>query len=175
MHLSRVHWGKRATPPEDCRGAWGYLERRDQDFEAGMRKVLVVYQDVELQNAKRAAGQTASPIITVSVDDLGEGFALTAQTDRRIDPHRLIAYLHTAIESLVQALEQAAETLALKLEILPEQERLLIYFPLDTVTVLGPKVKELYDDFCNHRATNLKADENEIVSVEIDLNREKQT
>ena len=57
----------------------------------------------------------------------------------------------------------------------PEQERFLIYFPLDAVTVLGPKVKELYDDFCNHRATNLKADENEIVSVEIDLNREKQT
>ena len=46
-----------------------YLERRDPDFEAGMRKVLVVYQDVELQNAKRAAGQTASPIITVSVDE----------------------------------------------------------------------------------------------------------
>jgi transposase len=46
-----------------------YLERRDADFEAGMRRVLIVYQDVELQNAKRAAGQTASPIITVSVDE----------------------------------------------------------------------------------------------------------
>jgi transposase len=46
-----------------------YLERRDPDFEAGMRRVLIVYQDVELQNAKRAAGQTASPIITVSVDE----------------------------------------------------------------------------------------------------------
>lgn len=46
-----------------------YLERRDPDFEAGMRRVLVVYQDVELQNAKRAAGQTASSIITVSVDE----------------------------------------------------------------------------------------------------------
>jgi transposase len=33
-----------------------------------MRRVLIVYQDVELQNAKRAAGQTASHIITVSVD-----------------------------------------------------------------------------------------------------------
>jgi len=46
-----------------------YLERRDPDFENGMRKVLIVYQDVELQNAKRAAGQTASSIITVSVDE----------------------------------------------------------------------------------------------------------
>src|SRR5665213_82859 len=34
-----------------------YLERRDPDFEAKMRKVLIVYQDVGLQNAKRAAGE----------------------------------------------------------------------------------------------------------------------
>jgi transposase len=46
-----------------------YLERRDPDFEAVMRKVLIVYQDVELQNAMRAAGLTASNVITVSVDE----------------------------------------------------------------------------------------------------------
>jgi transposase len=46
-----------------------YLERRDPDFEARMREVLIVYQDVELQNAKRAASQASSNIITVSVDE----------------------------------------------------------------------------------------------------------
>ena len=46
-----------------------YLERRDPDFEAKMRNVLIVYQDVELQNAKRSAGETASGILTVSVDE----------------------------------------------------------------------------------------------------------
>jgi transposase len=46
-----------------------YLERRDPDFEAGMRKVLIVYQDVALQNARRAAGEMASNTITVSVDE----------------------------------------------------------------------------------------------------------
>jgi transposase len=46
-----------------------YLERRDPDFEVKMRNVLIVYQDVELQNAKRAAGEAASGIITVSVDE----------------------------------------------------------------------------------------------------------
>ncbi len=46
-----------------------YLERRDPDFEAKMREVLIVYQDVELQNVKRATGQTASNIITISVDE----------------------------------------------------------------------------------------------------------
>src|SRR5229473_14759 len=46
-----------------------YLERRDPEFERGMRRVLIVYQDVALQNARRAAGETASNIITVSVDE----------------------------------------------------------------------------------------------------------
>jgi hypothetical protein len=46
-----------------------YLERRDPDFEGKMRNVLIVYRDVELQNAKRAAGEAASRIITVSVDE----------------------------------------------------------------------------------------------------------
>jgi transposase len=46
-----------------------YLERRDPDFEAIMRKVLIVYQDVALQNEKRAAGLTPSNVITVSVDE----------------------------------------------------------------------------------------------------------
>src|SRR5271154_6473099 len=46
-----------------------YLERRDPNFEAGMRRVLIVYQDVALQNARRAAGEATSNIITVSVDE----------------------------------------------------------------------------------------------------------
>src|SRR5450432_807061 len=46
-----------------------YLERRDPNFEAGMRRVLIVYQDVALQNARRAASQETSNIITVSVDE----------------------------------------------------------------------------------------------------------
>src|ERR1017187_9229653 len=46
-----------------------YLERRDPEFDAKMRRVLIVYQDVALQNARRAAGETASHVITVSVDE----------------------------------------------------------------------------------------------------------
>jgi amino acid adenylation domain-containing protein len=61
--------------------------------------------------------------ITLSVDDLGEGFTLTAQTDRRIDPQRMTGYLRTAVQSLVQALEEAPQTPALALSILPQNER----------------------------------------------------
>jgi len=58
--------------------------------------------------------------ITLSVDDLGEGLSLSAQTDRRIDPRRVIGYLQTAVHSLVDALEQASQTPALRLSVLPE-------------------------------------------------------
>ena len=45
-----------------------YLERRDPEFEAKMKTVLLVYQEVALQNEARAVG-IASRIITVSVDE----------------------------------------------------------------------------------------------------------
>ena len=53
--------GGTAASGEDQR----YLERRDPDFETKMRDVLIVYQDVDLQNEKRAAGEPASSVITV--------------------------------------------------------------------------------------------------------------
>ena len=46
-----------------------YLERRDPNFAVVMREVLIVYQQVALQNSSLAAGQTASNLITVSVDE----------------------------------------------------------------------------------------------------------
>lgn len=56
----------------------------------------------------------------------------------------------------------------------PEAERLLIYFGPGVIVVRGPKVLEFLDDFANHRATGLKADGKEIISVEIDLPQQSQ-
>ena len=44
-----------------------YLERRDPAFEAKMREVLLVYQEVMLQNQARWASETPLTMITVSV------------------------------------------------------------------------------------------------------------
>src|SRR6185437_12038409 len=60
--------------------------------------------------------------ITMSVDDLGEGFSLTVQADQGIDPHRILGYLKTALGSLVDALESSPGTPALSLGVLPEAE-----------------------------------------------------
>jgi amino acid adenylation domain-containing protein len=61
--------------------------------------------------------------VGLTVDNLGDGFALIAQAQRRVDPHRIISYVQTAIQSLVEALEQAPHTPALELSILPQSER----------------------------------------------------
>ncbi len=46
-----------------------YLERRDPDFEAKMREVLMVYQQVELANRQSSEDSSLRPVITVSVDE----------------------------------------------------------------------------------------------------------
>ncbi|WP_266103416.1 non-ribosomal peptide synthetase, partial [Xanthomonas campestris] len=60
--------------------------------------------------------------LTLNVDDLGDGFALTAQVPPEIGADRICDYMHTALERLVQALEGASEQPVAALEILPEAE-----------------------------------------------------
>jgi amino acid adenylation domain-containing protein len=66
--------------------------------------------------------RTSYPV-TVSVDDLGEGFGLTAQVDERLEADRVLGYVEQAVRSLVQALEGEPQRLVQELTILPESER----------------------------------------------------
>ncbi|WP_139829966.1 AMP-binding protein, partial [Lonsdalea populi] len=61
--------------------------------------------------------------LTLSVDDLGEAFRLTAKTVAGVDPMRMIRYMLTAISHLIAALESAAQQPALSLPVLPDAER----------------------------------------------------
>lgn len=61
--------------------------------------------------------------IALSVDDVGDGFSLTMQTDLGIDSVRMLGYLETAMCSLVKALEFEPQTPALALSILPDDEQ----------------------------------------------------
>src|SRR5258708_23337839 len=65
--------------------------------------------------------------ITLSVDDLGEGFSMDAQSPVSIDPRRVCVYMRTALESLVDALETSPATAVQALELLaaPQRHRLL--------------------------------------------------
>ncbi len=60
--------------------------------------------------------------LTVSVDDFGEDFALTAQSDRAVDPARVLAYMEVALRNLLRALEQATDNDVAAIAILPDDE-----------------------------------------------------
>jgi hypothetical protein len=55
-----------------------------------------------------------------------------------------------------------------------ENQRLLIDWPVGTIMVTGPKTLEFYEQFSNHRATLIKADGKDILSVKMHLNSERQ-
>ena len=61
--------------------------------------------------------------VTLSIDDLGKGFGLTAQVSAPIEAQRVCTYMHTVLEHLVHALETEPETPVHQLEVLSELER----------------------------------------------------
>ena len=46
-----------------------YLEKRDEEFEQKMQELLIVYKEVNLQNAQKNPNETDNKIITVSIDE----------------------------------------------------------------------------------------------------------
>ena len=85
--------------------------------------------------------------VTVSVDDLGEDFELTAQTEHSIYPGRVTAYVRTALESLVEALECAPETPSLALQVLPENERREVIETFNATQSCYPREKLIHELF----------------------------
>ncbi|MFC6336712.1 amino acid adenylation domain-containing protein [Pseudomonas sp. CCM 7891] len=60
--------------------------------------------------------------LTLSVDDLGEGFALAVLALESIGAQRICDYMHNALEQLVHGLEQASQQALNQLPILPAAE-----------------------------------------------------
>jgi len=61
--------------------------------------------------------------LVLAVQDLGDGFVLTAKVQSAIDPRRVCAYMHNALERLVDALENTPTMPLRSLDIMPESER----------------------------------------------------
>ncbi|MGK5049930.1 condensation domain-containing protein, partial [Janthinobacterium sp. GB4P2] len=94
--------------------------------------------------------------ITICVDDLGEGFVLTAQTVHGIDPSRIVAYLRTAIEALVQALTTSPHKKISRLNILPTSERKQVLFDFNPVPMVAPAIL-VHQRFETHAARTPEA------------------
>jgi len=85
--------------------------------------------------------------VGMTIDNLGEDFALIAQTDRRIEPIRLVEYLHMALLSLVDALERMPQKRALDLEILPRNERLRVLNNFNMPRTIHPGERLIHELF----------------------------
>ena len=79
--------------------------------------------------------------LALSVDDLGEGFSLTAQAVAG-DPARVCDFMQTALERLVTALERAPGTSLRAIDAMPDDERrrLLVDWNATAVAPVGPDV-----------------------------------
>jgi amino acid adenylation domain-containing protein len=85
--------------------------------------------------------------LTLSVDDLGEGFALTAQVEASIGPMRICEFMRTALESLVEALETSPATAVRGLEVLPDSERYRVLYEWNRTEVEYPRDKCIHELF----------------------------
>ncbi len=78
-----------------------------------------VWEGIELLYSQE---RTNYPL-TLSVDDLGEEFVLTAQVEASIDPGRVCGFMQRAVEGLVEALERDPGKAIRSIDVLPEWER----------------------------------------------------
>ena len=85
----------------------------------GPREALRAWEGIEYLGGEERSNYP----FTLSVDDLGEGFALTAQVRLPIDPNRVCEFMHNALEQLTGALERAPATPLWRLDVLPPAER----------------------------------------------------
>jgi amino acid adenylation domain-containing protein/FkbH-like protein len=96
----------------------------------------------------RTQNRTNYPLV-LSIDDRGASFGLTAQTDRRVDPSRLVRYMGTALNSVLDALERDLSTAVLDLPILPErecQDVLSTFNQTATEYPRGATIQELFEN-----------------------------
>lgn len=92
--------------------------------------------------------------VAIAVDDLGGDFSLLAQTDPAIDPHQIVAYLETAMQSMVSALEHAPQTPARALAVIPDMQVQQIVESFNSTQMAYPKknlIHEIFDEQARRR------------------------
>lgn len=93
--------------------------------------------------------RTNYPVV-LSVDDQGEGFGLTVQTDRRIDPRVIVDCMAVAVRSLIEALEHAPETRVVELAVLSQSERRKVLQDFNATSAPFPEKELLHELFEQH-------------------------
>ncbi|WP_207291177.1 non-ribosomal peptide synthetase, partial [Pseudomonas sp. FW300-N2C3] len=85
--------------------------------------------------------------LSLNIDDLGEAFVLTALAESRIGAERICGYMHTALESLVDALERTPEAPVRELAILPAAERRQLLVDFNATDTVYPREETVHGLF----------------------------
>ncbi|WP_152981821.1 non-ribosomal peptide synthetase, partial [Pseudomonas mediterranea] len=85
--------------------------------------------------------------LSLNVDDLGEAFVLTTLAESRIGAERICGYMHTALESLVDALERTPEAPLRELAILPAAERRQLLVDFNATDSVYPREETVHGLF----------------------------
>ncbi|AMO93246.1 amino acid adenylation domain protein [Collimonas fungivorans] len=85
--------------------------------------------------------------LTLSIDDLGEGFWLTAQIVETIGADRICQFVHKTLQQLVDALEHSAESPIRTLQVLPDAERAMVLQGFNDTACPYPKGAMIHELF----------------------------
>lgn len=103
---------------------------QDSDHNGGMQ-ILHAYESTNYP-------------LDLGVKDTQRGFSLDLRVDSSVDAERFINYMLSALENLVNALQNQASQPAMQLSVIPEDERQLL------LTELNDTESEIHSDYCIH-------------------------
>ncbi|MDR8368285.1 condensation domain-containing protein, partial [Pseudomonas sp. JL3] len=85
--------------------------------------------------------------LTLNVDDLGNGFNLSVLVTSQVGAQRVCAYMYTALEHLVEALESSQQASLHSLSILPRDERLKLLVEFNATEADYPQAQTIHELF----------------------------
>jgi amino acid adenylation domain-containing protein len=85
--------------------------------------------------------------LSVSVDDYGSNFAISAECSQSIDPKQILAYLQTALAGMVDALALPEEQQLAQIDILPPEERTKLLTEFNATQKAYPKERPIHELF----------------------------
>ncbi|MEM4990087.1 amino acid adenylation domain-containing protein [Collimonas sp. H4R21] len=94
------------------------------NYRHGMLGETTAAEQATWEGVTQISGEERSNYpLTLSVDDLGSGFALTAQVTPAVGALRVCGFMQTALERLVAALETTPERAVNSIDVMPAAER----------------------------------------------------
>ena len=85
--------------------------------------------------------------LTLSINDFGDGFSITAQVSEPIEPQRVCAFMQTALEQMLRSLQEAPQRSTQDVDVLPRAERERVLFEWNAQARTYPSDARIHELF----------------------------